>query len=72
MHTKKIQTLDDAVVHASKKIKVLNTLAWPVGVEEKFLEGWHKGNPQLPEITIQPPDLNDSVKKLDAIVQQCT
>lgn len=71
MDTKKIQTLDDALVQASKKIKVLNALAWPVGVEEKFLDGWRKGNPQLPEINIQPPDLNDSIKKLDAIVQQC-
>jgi uncharacterized protein (TIGR02421 family) len=71
MDTQKIQTLDDALVQASKKIKVLNTLAWPVGVEEKFLEGWRKGNPQLPEINIQPPDVKESVKKLDAIVQQC-
>jgi uncharacterized protein (TIGR02421 family) len=71
MDTQKIQKLDDALVHASKKIKVLSALAWPVGVEEKFLEGWRKGNPQLPEIKIEPPDLNGSIKKLDAIVQQC-
>jgi len=71
MDTKKIQKLDDAVVHASRKIKVLSALAWPAGVEEKFLEGWRKGNPQLPEIKIQPPDVGASVKKLDAIVQQC-
>ncbi len=72
MNAKKIQKLDDALVHASKKIKVLNTLAWPIGVEEKFLEGWRKGNAQLPEIKIQPPELNDSIKALDAIVQQCS
>jgi uncharacterized protein (TIGR02421 family) len=71
MDTQKIQKLDGALVHASKKIKVLNTLAWPMGVEEKFLEGWRKGNPQLPEIKIQPPDVKDSVKELDDIVQQC-
>jgi uncharacterized protein (TIGR02421 family) len=71
MDTDKIQKLDSALVHASKKIKVLNALAWPAGVEEKFLEGWRKGSPQLPEIKIEPPDLNDSIKKLDAIVQQC-
>jgi len=71
MDTQKIQKLDDALVHASKKIKVLNALAWPVGAEEKFLESWNKGKPQLPEINIQPPDLTDSVKKLDAIVHQC-
>lgn len=71
MDNPKIQRLDDAVVHASKKIKVLNALAWPVGVEEKFLEGWRKGNPRLPEIKIQPPDVMDSIKELDVIVQKC-
>lgn len=71
MDTQKIQQLDGALVHASKKIKVLSALAWPVGVEEKFLEGWRKGNPQLPEIKIQPPDVTDSIEELDVIVQQC-
>jgi len=67
----KIQKLDVALVQATKKIKVLNALAWPVGVEEKFLDGWRKGNPLLPEVKIQPPDVKNSVRKLDAIVQQC-
>jgi len=71
MDTKKIEKLDSALVQASKKIKVLSTLAWPGGIEEKFLETWKKGNPQLPVIKIQPPDLTDSIRKLDAIVQQC-
>jgi uncharacterized protein (TIGR02421 family) len=58
-------------VQATKKIKVLKVLAWPAEAEVKFLEGWRKNNPQLPEINILPPDLNDSVKELDAIVQKC-
>lgn len=71
MDTKKIQRLDDAVIHSTRKIKVLNALAWPVGVEEKFLANWRKGNPQLPEINIQPPDVKDSIKTLDDIVHLC-
>ena len=71
MDTEKIQKLDAALIQASKKIKVLNALAWPVGVEEKFLDDWRKGNPALPEIKIQPPDVRDSVIELDAIVHQC-
>lgn len=71
MDEKKIQKLDDALVQASKKIKVLNTLAWPAGVEEKFLEGWKNGNPHLPEVKIKPPDVQNSIKALDAIVSQC-
>lgn len=72
MNAKKIQKLDDALVHAARKIKVLNALAWPVGMEEKFLEGWRKGNTQLPEVKIEPPDVTDNVKALDDIVQKCS
>ncbi|HEX6225078.1 MAG TPA: flavohemoglobin expression-modulating QEGLA motif protein [Chryseolinea sp.] len=71
MDAQKIHALDGAVIQASKKIKVLNSLAWPAGIEEKFLDGWHRGNPQLPEIKIQPPDVDDSIKALDVIVKKC-
>jgi uncharacterized protein (TIGR02421 family) len=71
MNKDKIQKLDEAVVKASKKIKVLNTLAWPAEAEPKFLEGWHKGKPTLPEIKIQPPNVAENVAALDAIVHQC-
>jgi uncharacterized protein (TIGR02421 family) len=72
MDKQKIQKLDAALVQASKKIKVLNTLAWPVGIEEKFLEGWRKGKPQLPEIKIETPNVKSSVKALDDIVKLCS
>jgi uncharacterized protein (TIGR02421 family) len=71
MDTHKIHKLDNALVQAAKKIKVLKVLAWPADAEVKFLEGWRKNNPQLPAINIQPPDVNDSVKELDAIVHKC-
>ena len=71
MDTHKIQKLDSALMRAAKKIKVLNALAWPAEAEVKFLDGWRKNNPQLPEINIRPPDVNDSVKELDAIIQEC-
>ena len=71
MNNSKIQLLDDSLVNASKQIKVLNALAWPVGAEEKFLEDWRKGNPQLPEVQIKPPNVKNSIKELDHIVTQC-
>ncbi len=71
MDEKKIQKLDNELVQASKKIRVLSVLAWPAGEEEKFLEGWRKGKPQLPENKIKPPDLQGSVKELDSIVSKC-
>lgn len=35
---RKIQRLDNELVQASKKIKILNALSWPAGDEDKFLE----------------------------------
>src|SRR5690349_2919398 len=71
MDIPKIQMLDNALVQATKKIKVLHALAWPVGEEEKFLKGWQKGNALLPEIQLAPPKVGDSVKALEQIVKQC-
>ncbi|GAA0881094.1 flavohemoglobin expression-modulating QEGLA motif protein [Algoriphagus jejuensis] len=71
MNEAKIQKLDSAIVSSSKKIKVLSALTWPAEAEDKFLEGWKKGSPQLPEIKIQAPDVTKSVSVLEEIVQQC-
>ena len=71
MDLQKIQTLDSELVRVSKKIKVLSALTWPLGKEETFLESWKKGNPQLPQIKIQPPDVKTAVTALEAIVKKC-
>ena len=71
MDKKKIQQLDSALVQAAKKIKVLNTLAWPAGEEEKFLSAWSKKNPQLPTVKITPPDVENSIQELDTIASRC-
>ncbi len=71
MKSSRIESLDDRLIKASKKIKVLSTLAWPVGVGEKFLQDWGKGNPTLPEICITAPDVDASVTELDSIASTC-
>jgi len=71
MDKQKIQRIDEALVKASRKIKVLNALAWPADAEEKFLNSWRKGNPQLPTIALQVPDVSDNIKYLDGLVKQC-
>lgn len=71
MDLQKIQTLDNELVQVSKKIKVLSALTWPLGKEETFLESWNKGNPQLPQIKIQPPDVKEAVTALEAIAKKC-
>ena len=71
MDEKKIHKLDGALVQASKKIKVLNALAWPAGIEERFLDEWRRGNPQLPEFKPEVPGIGESVSELDSITAQC-
>ena len=71
MDIKKIETLDTALMQASKKIRVLQALQWPLGAEEKFLEGWRKGNPQLPEVNLERHDYNDSIVALEEISARC-
>lgn len=67
----KIREMDAALVSASRKIKVLSTLAWPAGAEEEFLQGWSRGNPRLPEIKLDRPELGTSVADLEAIAARC-
>jgi len=71
MDTQKIQHLDESLVKASRKIKVLNALAWPAGTEEKFLDSWRKGQPQLPTIALHVPDVSDNITFLDSLLHQC-
>ena len=71
MDTQKVELLDAQLIQASKKIRVLSILSWPMGAGEKFLASWKKGKPELPEVSIQPPDLEDSVETLEHISGQC-
>ena len=71
MDDRKIRRLDEATVDASKKIKVLSALSWPVEAEEKFLTGWRKGKAALPQIDIKPPDVGEDVAHLDTITNAC-
>ena len=67
----KIKKLDEAVIQASKKIKVLSTLTWPPEHEEIFLKSWKKGSPQLPEINLVKPNVEKSIQSLESIKAQC-
>ncbi|MCU0398195.1 MAG: flavohemoglobin expression-modulating QEGLA motif protein [Cyclobacteriaceae bacterium] len=71
MNENKVKKLDADLVKASKKIKVLSALTWPAGAEEKFLSGWKKGNPVLPQISLTTPNVADNVTALDSIASKC-
>lgn len=71
MNQLKVQTLDEAVVHTSKKIKVLNALAWPPDAEEKFLKSWYRKKPELPTVNLNIPNVTSNIQSLEEIAQQC-
>jgi uncharacterized protein (TIGR02421 family) len=71
MNKDKIQKLDEAIVQASKKIKVLNALAWPSDAEEKFLKRWREGKPELPTVVLTIPNIESNIETLEEIVRLC-
>ena len=72
MDTNKIQILDSELVQASGKIRVLKALEWPLDSEVKFLQNWHKGNAQLPEVNIKPQNLDETILTLEYIADRCS
>jgi len=71
MNESKIRQLDEATIQASKKIKVLNALAWPPEHEDEFLKSWKRGSPRLPGIQLPRPDVQTSISVLEDIVARC-
>jgi uncharacterized protein (TIGR02421 family) len=71
MDFKKIEKLDNELVRASGKIRVLKALEWPLGAEEIFLKNWERGNPQLPEVPLYRDDLTENIAALESIVDRC-
>jgi len=59
--------LDAEIVDAAKNIKVLSRLSWPAEIMVRFLDGWQKGRPALPEIRYPATgDLDEPVRTLAA------
>jgi len=46
---------------------VLSTLSWKEGVIEAFLAGWRAGDPRVPVIEHEPPDLSDARSALASV-----
>ncbi|WP_020527571.1 flavohemoglobin expression-modulating QEGLA motif protein [Flexithrix dorotheae] len=71
MNTTKIQELDDTLIKASRKIKVLKALTWPVEAEGEFLNNWKKGQPKLPNINLAKPNVKENIEALETIAAKC-
>ena len=71
LHLEKTIKLDRLLADAVKPIKILAALSWPREAETRFLDGWRKGQPALPEVRLDPPDHSGEIELLESIQAQC-
>ena len=59
---------DHELVAIGRKIKVLKAIDWPVELEERFLESWRRGQPELPEPHLRPQPMHEEIAALDDLM----
>jgi uncharacterized protein (TIGR02421 family) len=55
----KLKEIDRALARIGRRIRVLKAIDWPMGLEERFLASWRRGQPELPAPMTQPAHLDD-------------
>lgn len=71
MSETRLAELDAALPGLARKIRVLDAIAWPDGIEESFLDDWRAGRPKLPDVHLEPRDHSADVAALEALASQC-
>lgn len=71
MSENRLAELDAALPHLARKIRVLDAIAWPDGIEERFLADWHAGRPKLPDVSLKPRDHGTEIEALETLASQC-
>ena len=66
-----LSELDAALPGLTRKIRVLDALSWPDGVEEDFLAKWRGGRAELPKVELQPRDHSADIAALETFITQC-
>ena len=66
-----LSELDAALPGLTRKIRVLDALSWPDGVEEDFLAKWRGGQAQLPKVELQPRDHSADIAALETFIGRC-
>ena len=62
--------LDARMVAVARGIRLLQRVSWPARLQEPFLEGWRRGQPQLPQAEYAPQDFSAARRELDAIANE--
>lgn len=71
MHAAPLSELDAALPGLARKIRVLDALSWPDGVEETFLANWRAGKAALPDVALRPRDHRADITALEAFIERC-
>ncbi|WP_223442301.1 flavohemoglobin expression-modulating QEGLA motif protein [Pseudomonas sp. BF-R-19] len=66
-----LSELDAALPGLTRKIRVLDALSWPDGVEEDFLAKWRGGRAELPKVELQPREHSADIAALETFITQC-
>lgn len=69
--TDSLADLDIALPKLARKIRVLEALAWPDGLEERFLADWRAGRPVLPQVSLAPRNHQAEIEGLEALAGRC-
>ncbi|WP_339547672.1 flavohemoglobin expression-modulating QEGLA motif protein [Pseudomonas sp. RA_35y_Pfl2_P32] len=71
MNAAALSELDAALPGLARRIRVLEALSWPAGVEEVFLANWHAGKAALPRVELQPREHGAGIAALESFVGRC-
>jgi uncharacterized protein (TIGR02421 family) len=63
--------LDDRLVRATRRLRLLQAVSWKNRVQREFLDRWRRGVQRLPEPDYIPEDLAEVRAELSAITQAC-
>ncbi|MDD2056486.1 flavohemoglobin expression-modulating QEGLA motif protein [Pseudomonas sp. GD03860] len=66
-----LSELDAALPGLARRIRVLDALSWPEGVEDVFLANWRAGKAQLPDVEQCPRDHSGDIAALEAFIGRC-
>lgn len=61
---------DRALAGIGRRIRVLKAIDWPAELEDRFLAGWRRGQPERPAPPTQPRPMADEAAALDALMRR--
>jgi uncharacterized protein (TIGR02421 family) len=71
MSETRLAELDAALPGLARKIRVLDAIAWPDGIEDRFFADWRAGRPRLPGVVLAPRDHGAEIEALENLAGQC-